>query len=386
MVFQKGNQYWKLNIGRKHTEETKRKMGLSKTGNKHPLYGKHHTKKTIKKISKKNKNKHFSPKTEFKKGECSGKNHPMYGKHHTEETRRKISVANRGHKHTEETRKKISESIKESYLTRFHPKGMLGKHHSKESRKKMRGIRNNTRTHKFICANCEKKNEGKFKKNFVLYKNHFCNFKCKGEWQKENLKGKNNPYYGKRHSEETIKKLKNYERTEEHMKNLSNSLKKLYLERKMRGIRNHFYGKQHTQATKILMSKNHKDTTKNKNPMYGKSGKLSPGWKGGLSFEPYTKDFNNKFKRAIRKRDNQICMLCGVHREKLNRALNVHHINYDKSLSIPQNCISLCLNCHMKTNHNRKHFVKFLQSLLEEKYGYKYENDLIVYDLMEVKK
>ena len=43
-----------------------------------------------------------------------------------------------------------------------------------------------------------------------------------------------------------------------------------------------------------------------------------------------------------RERDNQVCMNCGKHKEKLNSALDVHHVNYDKQLSIKENCISLC--------------------------------------------
>lgn len=109
-----------------------------------------------------------------------------------------------------------------------------------------------------------------------------------------------------------------------------------------------------------------------------------PNWQGGLSFEPYDKSFNNKFKRAIRKRDNQVCMLCGIHREKLNESLCVHHINYDKLMSIPQNCISLCRKCHMGTNFNRLHWQKFFQSLLKEKYDYQYsENKEVILNLME---
>ena len=105
-------------------------------------------------------------------------------------------------------------------------------------------------------------------------------------------------------------------------------------------------------------------------------------WQGGKSFEPYDKTFNNKFKRAIRKRDNQICMLCFVHREKLNRVLDVHHINYDKLMSIPQNCISLCNSCHPKTNQNREHWIKFFQDLLSEKYNYQYsENKEIILEV-----
>lgn len=104
-------------------------------------------------------------------------------------------------------------------------------------------------------------------------------------------------------------------------------------------------------------------------------GKKHYNWQGGKSFEPYDKKFNNLFKRGIRKRDNQICMLCGIHREKLSRALDIHHINYDKLMSMPQNCISLCNSCHVKTNFNRKHWVKFFQDLLAEKYNYQYSEN-----------
>ena len=105
------------------------------------------------------------------------------------------------------------------------------------------------------------------------------------------------------------------------------------------------------------------------------TGEKNGQWQGGTSFEPYTKEFNNKFKRAIRKRDNQICMLCGIHREKLNKSLFIHHINYNKEISLPQNCLSLCNSCHTKTNSNRKYWISFFQSLLSEKYRYEYSKD-----------
>jgi len=106
-----------------------------------------------------------------------------------------------------------------------------------------------------------------------------------------------------------------------------------------------------------------------------------PRWKGGIAFEPYDRKFDNQFKRQIRKRDNQICMLCLIHREKIRRALNVHHINYDKKLSILENCLSLCDSCHSKVNENREHWTKFFQSLLSEKYGYKYSDKDIVINI-----
>lgn len=99
-------------------------------------------------------------------------------------------------------------------------------------------------------------------------------------------------------------------------------------------------------------------------------GEKGHNWKGGISFEPYDKNFNNTFRRQIRKRDNHICMLCRIHQEKLKKSLDIHHINYDKTLSIPQNCISLCYLCHAKTGFNRKYWINFFQSLLADKYQY----------------
>ena len=78
-------------------------------------------------------------------------------------------------------------------------------------------------------------------------------------------------------------------------------------------------------------------------------------------------------------------MLCGIHREKLKRALNVHHINYDKLLNIPQNCISLCDNCHKKTNFNRNSWTKFFQELLSNRYCYNYSKENIVIDINNIK-
>ena len=65
-------------------------------GSSNPMFGKHHSAETRKKIS------------EARKGE----NNPMFGKHISEETRKKISEANKGKHHSEETRKKMSDALK----------------------------------------------------------------------------------------------------------------------------------------------------------------------------------------------------------------------------------------------------------------------------------
>lgn len=109
----------------------------------------------------------------------------------------------------------------------------------------------------------------------------------------------------------------------------------------------------------------------------GKTGELSTNWLGGKSFEPYTKDFNKRFKKAIKQRDG-CCMLCNIGFDDLRllkRYIHIHHIDYNKLNSFPQNCISLCTSCHTKTNFNRTQWIIFFQSLLKERYNYKYTED-----------
>jgi len=111
------------------------------------------------------------------------------------------------------------------------------------------------------------------------------------------------------------------------------------------------------------------------NPMYGKTGKLCPSFLGGKSFEPYTSDFNKRFKESIRERDNHCCVVCNKMEENYDEKLHIHHVDYDKKNSFPQNCVSLCKECHMKTNFNRLHWKTFFQSLLTERYNYEYTQD-----------
>ena len=67
------------------------------TGEKHPLYGKHHTDETRQKMSQAHKGKTLSADTKRKMSEAQkgkrGKDSPRYGKHHTDATRKKMSQA-----------------------------------------------------------------------------------------------------------------------------------------------------------------------------------------------------------------------------------------------------------------------------------------------------
>ena len=90
-------------FGKKHSEETKKKMSASKkglqSGEKNPMFGKHHSEETKKKMSA------------SKKGLQYGEKNPMFGKHHSEETKKKISNAKKGKHRSEETKKKLSKIV-----------------------------------------------------------------------------------------------------------------------------------------------------------------------------------------------------------------------------------------------------------------------------------
>jgi len=88
-------------------------------------------------------------------------------------------------------------------------------------------------------------------------------------------------------------------------------------------------------------------------------GDKNPAWLGGKSFEKYTIDWRESLKITIRERDRYICQFCGE--KQNNRAHAVHHIDYDKKNSNPENLITLCTSCHVKTNTNRKYWENYFR-------------------------
>ena len=154
--------------GYKTTPEQRKKIALSRMGEKHPLYGVSPSEETREK------------QRQALKGKYVGEKNPMYNQTHTEENRkkisdrhkgvpkteehkRKISEANKGKVASEETRKKISEANKgkqSSFLGKTHTEEtkkkiseskigntyFLGKHHSEETKRKLSIAAKNRKT------------------------------------------------------------------------------------------------------------------------------------------------------------------------------------------------------------------------------------------------
>jgi len=82
------NKIRKSKLGTHASEETRKKMSESHTGIKNPLFGK--TGKDTPCFGR------------------TGDKHPMFGKHHSEETKKKMSITRTGKRASEETKKKMS--------------------------------------------------------------------------------------------------------------------------------------------------------------------------------------------------------------------------------------------------------------------------------------
>ncbi len=101
-----------------------------------------------------------------------------------------------------------------------------------------------------------------------------------------------------------------------------------------------------------------------------KAGEKSPTWLGGKRLESYNKGYNNQLRESIRKRDGYRCQMCFINqkdiamRKQHKRALDTHHVDYNKQNDSPNNLISLCSPCHTKTNFKRECWQQHFEEMI----------------------
>jgi len=118
------------------------------------------------------------------------------------------------------------------------------------------------------------------------------------------------------------------------------------------GKQNPMSGKRHSIVAKQKMS-----AAKTGQPRPDLIGSTNPNWHGGVSSYPV--DWTAHFRKAIRKRDNYTCALCG--KVQNGQRHSVHHIDYDKKNSHSENLVTLCKPCHSKTGSDRKYWKNLFQ-------------------------
>lgn len=97
------------------------------------------------------------------------------------------------------------------------------------------------------------------------------------------------------------------------------------------------------------------------------SGMNSPHWLGGISREPYAWTFNEELKEAIRRRDGYHCQRCNKTQIENGRKLDVHHIDYNKRNSDPENLTALCRGCNGRVNTNRPYWTALFQKTMNQR-------------------
>jgi hypothetical protein len=102
-------------------------------------------------------------------------------------------------------------------------------------------------------------------------------------------------------------------------------------------------------------------------PSCAHKGKLTKAYIHGNAYLPYPNIFNNSLKLKIRERDNFVCKYCGIMEQNHHKKLSVHHIDYNKFNCREDNLISLCNECHLKTNGNRDYWFAYYIYLMENK-------------------
>jgi hypothetical protein len=129
------------------------------------------------------------------------------------------------------------------------------------------------------------------------------------------------------------------------------------------GKNNPFFGKHHTEATKKQMSKIRIDKEIAK-------GINNPNYINGEGNFPYPIEFTDELKESIRKRDNYICQNCGMTEEEhlivKGQILSVHHIDYNKQNCKETNLITVCDSCNTRANFNRDYWLDFYNNKLIE--------------------
>ena len=232
-----------------------------------------------------------------------------------------------------------------------------------------------------ILKTVNKNNAKNYGDIIKIHKNkRFCSTCCQINWQK-------NVKWEKRIGKEVAQKIRNDASMRvsgknnpscnpEVSKKISNSLKEYLRKNKRNAEKNPFFGKKHTEEYKKKASESRKGLKSCSEEQCQKQRLNTPRgenchlWKGGKSFEPYNKCFNKKLKTQIKIRDNYECV-CGKQTQKLA----IHHINYDKLNSDERNLITLCYNCHSKTNFKRNKWENFFKTINDKKYDKMSENN-----------
>jgi len=214
---------------------------------------------------------------------------------------------------------------------------------------------------KVICEICKK--EFELFPNYAKERKHlFCSQDCYKQWRKEQSEknkmviscgicGENIKIYKEGYDPNTIICC-------------SKKCEGILKSQTRRGKNNPMFGRTHTERSRESISKKRS----------GKyTGKNASGWKGGVSFLPYCFLFNKRRRNAVRTFFANRCICCGknVNENITNtgkqKELSVHHIDHDKEQGCngrPFNLVPLCIKCHSKELYHEQEYKNYINKTL----------------------
>ena len=185
------------------------------------------------------------------------------------------------------------------------------------------------------------------------YKLHFCSTKCR----QNHFVGNKSPMFGKKHNNETRRKISLAHRGKVVSSETRKKLSKINIGKELSSITKGKIGK--ASLNRHWSIKSRKKLSKSI------SGTNHHNWRGGKSFEPWGIDFDMELKNEIRRRDNYMCQICYYTEEQLGYKLSVHHIDYNKKNNKKNNLICLCKSCHSKTGFSRKDWSNYFSKIIQ---------------------
>lgn len=251
-----------------------------------------------------------------------------------------------------------------------------------------------------VALKCKVCNRSFEVKPYKKYSAVYCSYECRNIGFKDRFKGEGNPHYGKKHSRETILKLRKSHigllAGEKHPlwgKHHSKETKKKISESVKKNPVKYWLGKKRPEEFRKKMSKIKKENPsrywsgKKRPPFSGEwienmskavkegheqrnfgfqKGKNNPSWNGGLSYKThgYGEGWTGYLKTRVKRRDGYICQIC-----EDRKNLSVHHIDYDKKNCSENNLITLCRSCNVKVNFNRAKWEKLLKRRTADVYS-----------------